>query len=160
MDFDSAEQSICQMGFTDSPCADKAFGHAELSDLPPATVAFLTSVPRFSLIFHDSPSAQLCAALRVLHCVSPFGARSVMGRRRRTSQQSKEAASFGDTMHFANLLMERSDFLFSKLTTYLYSPSPYSGEGYGLCRTGCLLSLSPSRSSPAARASAARPSCR
>jgi hypothetical protein len=45
----------------------------------------------------------------------------VMGRRRRTSQQSKEAASFGDTMHFANLLMERSDFLFSKLTTYLYS---------------------------------------
>src|SRR5260370_42508351 len=27
-------------------------------------------------IFHDSPSAQLCAALRVLHYVSPCGVRS------------------------------------------------------------------------------------
>ncbi len=27
-------------------------------------------------IFHDSPSAQLCAALGVLDCVSPFGVRS------------------------------------------------------------------------------------
>ena len=66
-----------------------------------------------------------------------------MGRRRRTSQQSKEAASFEDTLHFADLLMERSDFLFSKLTTCLYSPSLYSKEGYGRRRAGCLLSLSP-----------------
>jgi hypothetical protein len=66
-----------------------------------------------------------------------------MGREERLRWEGKQAACFEDTSHFANMLMERSDFLFSKLTTYLYSPSPYSKEGYGRHRARCLLSLSP-----------------
>jgi len=44
-----------------------------------------------------------------------------MGRRRTPSEQSKQAASFEDTFHFPYSLMERSDFLSSKLTTYQLS---------------------------------------
>jgi hypothetical protein len=37
---------------------------------------FFALLSPLHFIFHDSPSAQLCAALRVLHFVSPFGVRS------------------------------------------------------------------------------------
>jgi hypothetical protein len=43
---------------------------------PKLTCITLVLFPTSVLIGHDSPSAQRCAALRVRHCVSPFGVRS------------------------------------------------------------------------------------
>ncbi len=53
-----------------------------------------------------------------------------MGKEGSHSQEGKEAGWLADT-HFANLLMERSDSLSSKLTTSEYHPQLISEERRG-----------------------------
>jgi hypothetical protein len=51
-----------------------------------------------------------------------------MGRRRTPSEQGKEAASFEDTFHFPNSLMERPDFSLLKVNNALGIIRSFSGN--------------------------------
>lgn len=105
---------------------------------------------------HNSPLRSECSAgappLRV--CVR------LWGEGEHPVSKVSKAASFEDTFHFLYLLMERSDFLSSKLTTYQLS-SAASQETLSLASPfmfACFLCWPQPWSLRAARASVARPS--